>query len=104
MVTISDLELMDVCVLDGHGDACIVVAIREDEVDFYRDGEGFTYRMDDLFYWLVGIQGKGGNKNFSPCYRNDHEPNADHKFVTVHDLAKVGCEEMFDHDLAAFGG
>ena len=50
-------------------------------VDFYRDGRKFTYTKDDLYYWLVGIQGKGGNKNFSPCYRNYHEPNADHRFL-----------------------
>ena len=105
MVTISDLELMDVCVIDGELEPAFVLEIRDDEVDFYRDGHKFTYTKDDLFYWLVGIQGKGGNKNFSPCYRNYHEPNADHRFVSneIGELAKVGCEEMYDHDLAAFG-
>jgi hypothetical protein len=90
MITIDNLQRLDRCVIDGEGDA-IVAAIREDEVDFYVDypsyafkasiGEGFTYKKDDLNYWLVGIQGKGGNKNYNACYRRDHEPNADHKFL-----------------------
>ena len=84
MITIDDIELMDVCVLDGYAEGpaiCIEVGDDEKDYKFYDSGTGIKARKDDLKYWLIGIQGKGGNKNYSSCYRRDHEPNADHKFL-----------------------
>jgi len=90
MITIDDIELMDVCVLDGYANGpAICLEIGDDEKPYQFKEVGFAYdsgtkvlaRKEDLYYWLVGIQGKGGNKNYNACYRRDHEPNADHKFL-----------------------
>jgi hypothetical protein len=83
MITIDDIELMDVCVLDGYANGpAICLEIGHDQLVFQQySGTKVLARKDDLKYWLVGIQGKGGNKNYNSCYRRDHEPNADHKFL-----------------------
>ena len=84
MITIDDIEVMDVCVLDGYADGtaiCLEVGDDEKDYEFYDSGTRIKASKEDLNCWLVGIQGKGGNKNYNSCYRRDHEPNADHKFL-----------------------
>ncbi len=84
MITIDDIELMDVCVLYGYEEGpsnCFEIGDDENDYKFYDSGNYIKARKDDLKYWLIGIQGKGGNKNYSSCYRRDYEPNADHKFL-----------------------
>ena len=84
MITIDDIELMDVCVLDGYANGpaiCHEIGDDDKPYEFYDSGTKVLARKEDLYYWLVGIQGKGGNKNYNSCYRRDHEPNADHKFL-----------------------
>jgi hypothetical protein len=84
MITVDDIELMDVCVLDGYANGpaiCLEIGDDEKPYEFKDSGTRIKASKEDLYCWLVGIQGKGGNKNYNSCYRRDHEPNADHKFL-----------------------
>ena len=42
MITLDDIELMDVCVIDGEVEPAFVLEIKDDEVDFYRDGSKYS--------------------------------------------------------------